>query len=345
LGLTISVAMCTFNGARFLGAQLESIAAQDRPPDELVVCDDGSSDSTEVIVRDFFARMPFTTRFVTHERIGTTKNFERAISLCHGAIIVLADQDDVWYRHKLARMEKAFLETSTVAVFSDADLIDADSKLLRVSLWDSYFFDTGERMRFANGGAVHVLTKHHIVTGATLAFRKSLFDVLAPFDDFHDRWLGFLLAACGRFEPILEPLMQYRKHEGQQIGPGSLTLREQIAQIRKTDARFYREEIERFHRLHERLEELNGSFKYARPAQNEIKRKISHLERRLQLSDIGVARIPKVLRDVLNQDYWRYSAGWKSVAKDLVFGPRHGTQWQPFISANGTRGKSETGER
>jgi glycosyltransferase involved in cell wall biosynthesis len=316
--------MCTFNGERFLGSQLESIAAQDRPPDELVICDDGSTDGTEEIVREFSRRVPFSTRFVTNEKnLGTTKNFEKAISLCLGAIVVLADQDDVWYRHKLSRMEKVFFESpAVVAVFSDADLIDADSKTLRVSLWDSYLFDGSERTMFGNGHAIHVLTKHHIVTGATLAFRKKLFDILAPFDDFHDRWLGFLLAACGQFELILEPLMQYRRHQGQQIGPGSLTFGEQIAQIRKTDANFYLREIERFHKLHERLEKQKSRFKYAEPAQKQIEGKISHLERRVQLPEASVARFPKVIRDIIRGDYWRYSAGWKSVAKDLAQRPQ-----------------------
>ncbi len=324
MGLSISVAMCTFNGARFLGAQLESIAAQDRLPDELVVCDDGSSDGCEDIVSEFLRQVPFPVRLVINGRnLGTTKNFENAISLCQGAIVVLADQDDVWYRHKLARIENAFLKSSAVvAVFSDADVIDADSRSLRVRLWDSFLFELDERRRFAHGHAIRILTKHHIVTGATMAFRKKFFDVLVPFQDFQDRWLAFLLATCGQFEPIAEPLLQYRRHEGQQFGPGSLSLREQIAQITRTDASFYLGEIDRFHKLHAQLEKHKSIFRYAEAAQNEIKRKISHLQRRVQLPDTSVARIPEVLREVLNGDYWRYSAGWKSVAKDLVQRPQ-----------------------
>ena len=324
MGLTISVAMCTFNGKRFLGAQLESIAAQDRPPDELVVCDDGSSDGCEQIVREFSQRVSFPTRLVINEKnLGTTKNFEKAISLCEGEIVVLADQDDVWYQHKLARLEDAFWGSGeVVAAFSDADLIDADSRLLKARLWESFLFDVNERVRFANGDAVPILTKHHIVTGAAMAFRKKFFGILAPFHDFHDRWLAFLLAACGHFEPISEPLMQYRRHQGQQFGPGSLTLREQIEQIAKTDGKFYLSEIRRFHMLYQRLEEQKANFRYAESAQKEIKGKISHLERRVHLPHTSVARIPRVLREVFNGDYWRYSAGWKSVAKDLVQRPQ-----------------------
>src|SRR5207248_1903508 len=122
----ISVAMCTFNGARFLDAQLESLAAQSRPPDELVVCDDCSSDNSREIITSFALRSAFDVRLVVNDKnLGTTKNFEKAIQLCQGPIIALADQDDVWYAHKLDRIERAFLASpSVVAVFSDADIID-----------------------------------------------------------------------------------------------------------------------------------------------------------------------------------------------------------------------------
>jgi glycosyltransferase involved in cell wall biosynthesis len=316
--------MCTFNGRRFLGAQLESIASQDRSPDELVVCDDGSSDGCDEIVRQFSRRVPFPVRLVINEKnLGTVKNFEKAIYLCQGAIVALADQDDVWYRHKLARIESAFLGSSaSAAVFSDADLIDGDSKLLGVCLWDTLSFSLAEQRKFATGHALTILTKHHMVTGAAMAFRRKFFDVLAPFHDFHDRWIAFLLAACGPFVPISEPLMQYRRHEEQQMGPGPLTFRERIPQmIRSVDAALYMAEVERFHKLHERLEKHKANFRYAERAQKEMERKVSHFGRRLRFSR-SFARVPEVLREVFKGDYWRYSSGLKSVAKDLVMPPR-----------------------
>ena len=88
-GVRISVAMCTYNGAEFLPAQLESIFAQTRTADEIVVCDDGSTDETRSLIPQ---------NVILHEnekKLGTAKNFERAIGLCTGDVIVLSDQDDV----------------------------------------------------------------------------------------------------------------------------------------------------------------------------------------------------------------------------------------------------------
>jgi glycosyltransferase involved in cell wall biosynthesis len=322
LDISFSVAMCTFNGARFLGAQLASIAAQDRLPDELVVCDDGSSDGSIEIVSEFVRRAMFPARLVVNDKnLGSTKNFEKAISLCHGAIVALADQDDVWYPHKLSRIEKVFLRsTETVLAFSDADLIDEESHSLGARLWPTFSFDRAEQIEFANGQALNILLKHPVVTGASMAFRREYLDLLAPVPakQIHDRWISFLLAARGKFAVISDPLMQYRRHQWQQVGPGPRTLRERTQRARLTTAKCYLDEVERFHEFRERLEERSAAFPHVGRDLNEIKRKISHLEHRARLPAIRVARIPGVLRRTLNGDYWRYSTGWNSIVKDLL---------------------------
>jgi len=84
--------MCTYNGGRYVQAQLQSIAAQTRPPDELIICDDGSEDDTAYVIRSVAGTTGFpVSLLVNDERLGWTKNFEKAISLCEGDIIALAD--------------------------------------------------------------------------------------------------------------------------------------------------------------------------------------------------------------------------------------------------------------
>ncbi|MGB7601979.1 MAG: glycosyltransferase family 2 protein [Candidatus Sulfotelmatobacter sp.] len=322
-GLELSVAMCTFNGKRFLGAQLDSILAQQRPPDELVVCDDGSTDGSIEIVREFAERAPFPIRLLVNAKtLGSTKNFEQAITLCQGAIVALADQDDVWYRHKLEWIEKAFLKSSDiVAAFSDADLIDNDSHPLGSRLWPTLLFDAGEQNQFSNGNALDVLIKHPVVTGATMAFRREFFEPMIPIpkDEIHDKWISFLLAARGgSFEVISEPQMQYRQYPEQQIGPGPQTLGRRMIQARDRGADFHHGVIAQLRQLHTRLEDRRTDFRFAEAAQIEIQRKISHLEHRAGLPRARVARIPGVLREAFKGGYHRYSSGWNSVAKDLV---------------------------
>ena len=96
---TLSVVMTSFNGGRFIAQQLASLAAQTRRPDELLVCDDGSTDDTLSIVADFQRDAPFPVRIQRNPvRLGYSDNFLHGCSLAAGNVIALCDQDDFWQR-------------------------------------------------------------------------------------------------------------------------------------------------------------------------------------------------------------------------------------------------------
>ena len=122
--MRVSVALCTYNGAKYLPDQLKSMELQTRKPDELVVCDDRSTDETLDILRAFKKTCLFRVRLYENEsNLGSTKNFEKTIRLCHGDIIFLADQDDVWQSGKIERILAAFEEHPDAGyVFSNASM-------------------------------------------------------------------------------------------------------------------------------------------------------------------------------------------------------------------------------
>ena len=103
--------MCTFNGAAWVEQQLASLAQQRRRPDELVICDDQSTDGTYDILTRFAVQAPFPVRLVRNDRqLGVTPNFSQAIGLCTGDNIALSDQDDQWGKRKLEVLEERLLE-------------------------------------------------------------------------------------------------------------------------------------------------------------------------------------------------------------------------------------------
>src|SRR3982751_1684084 len=124
--MRMSVAMCTYNGAEFLPAQLESIVRQARKADEIVICDDGSTDESRSLLKKFAADAPVPVSLRFNEKnLGSVKNFEQAIQLCSGDVIALSDQDDVWRSDKLQLIEEAFGRSPSAGlVFSDAELVD-----------------------------------------------------------------------------------------------------------------------------------------------------------------------------------------------------------------------------
>ncbi len=201
----ISVALCTYNGERFLSRQLTSIQQQTRSPDELVVCDDCSTDGTIEMLHDFAASAAFPVRITRNEHnLGFVANFERAIRLCQGDLIALCDQDDIWYPTRLERSLQEFTAHPEVGfVFSDADIIDDQDQLTGMRLWTNFGF-VGERKEQLFAGDYTVLAKNRFVTGATVMFRSRLRENCLPIGSgwLHDEWIVAIAAAVAEVRPI-----------------------------------------------------------------------------------------------------------------------------------------------
>lgn len=332
-----SVAMCTYNGAKYLKEQLDSIASQTRMPDELVICDDGSKDDTIKIINNFAASSSFSVRlFINEMNIGTIKNFEKAISRCSGDIIALSDQDDVWHPQKLEKFEKVFIGSSSVgAIFSDAEVVDEKLQPEGYTLWQSIRFTKNELKQVSDGKALEVLLRYNIAAGATLAFRSSYkkFILPIPKDCLHDTWIMLISAIIGNIEAINEPLIKYRQHKGQQTGVKSNGILISIArdELRgiTTDIITYFDQRRRDHMISLYKEQYLYSSVYERISlvgkdfdKEKISRldsKIGHLNSRIEISKKRrIYRIPQVLNEVFILNYDKYSNGLFYVVDDLI---------------------------
>ena len=122
----VSIAMCTYNSAAFVEAQLESVLEQTRPADEIVVCDDGSTDGTVEIIERVAQKHRGLRLIRNRERLSFVRNFEKAVGQTMGSIIFLSDSDDVWFPDKVATILEAFVaDPEIVMVYSDAVLTNA----------------------------------------------------------------------------------------------------------------------------------------------------------------------------------------------------------------------------
>ena len=103
--MTKSVALCTYNGEKYLKEQLDSILSQEIPVDEIVICDDCSTDETTLIIKEYESQFPNVfCVFINAENLGYVRNFEKALSFCTGEIIFLCDQDDLWRKDKTQKI-------------------------------------------------------------------------------------------------------------------------------------------------------------------------------------------------------------------------------------------------
>jgi glycosyltransferase involved in cell wall biosynthesis len=324
-----SIAMCTYNGARHLQEQLDSIAAQSRPPDELVVCDDGSTDSTQMIVRNFAATVPFAVQFhINEQNLGSTKNFERAISLCRGDLIALSDQDDVWFPGKLAQLEAEFDRAPNVGlIFTDAEVIHEDTRPAGFTLWEKLPLGPHERQRLRSGKAVDELLEGATVTGATMAFRATFKELVLPIPDdlmiIHDGWIAILVAAVSDVLPFATLLIRYRQHSGQQIGaverkgprPSQL-LGPGSARDALQRENPYNDVLAVARSVSRRLRDRSDAFDSSQ-AMTRLEARITHLEARSSMPRGRLLRVRRVLRELITLRYHIYSKGLQSAVKDL----------------------------
>lgn len=220
--MNLSIALATYNGAVYLKQQLDSLAAQTRMPDELVISDDRSTDRTLEVIEEFAATAGFPVRLSVNEsNLGTAKNFEKAISLCRGDVILLSDQDDVWHSDKLESIERIFEAKPQLSlVFSNAELVDETLRPFDETLFDWLHFDGQKQRLVKSGRALDVQLRENLVCGCTVAFRANLKELVLPIPAegplVHDGWIVLLIAAAGEIDFINRPLLKYRQHSAQQ---------------------------------------------------------------------------------------------------------------------------------
>jgi len=219
----VSIALATYNGAHNLQEQLESLARQTIPPLELVVTDDGSTDETLTIVRQFARTVEFPVHIFANEtRLGFANNFLKAASLCKGGLIGFCDQDDVWDEQKL---------DICASYFNDPDVV---LSVHSASVWNGVS-TTGQLFPNFRETCVHSFSSvdpFMLVPGFTMVFRSDLLRLTdnasrlrhllnvgkSPSPMHHDAWVWFLGNAVGKVVTISRTLALYRQHNTNTIG-------------------------------------------------------------------------------------------------------------------------------
>lgn len=330
---TISVAMCTYNGEAFLKEQLESISAQTLLPDELIICDDRSSDSTLQILSSFGKTCSFPVRIIENpETLRVTKNFENAIRHCTGEIIVLADQDDIWHPGKLENLIGAFRDHPDCGyVFSNAELTDETGASRETDLWQSIGFDEVRVRKYMTGDQLEVMLRGgNFVSGMAMAFRSTFNSSLLPIESksdqcLHDRWIPLMLSAKGAYGvAVRDLLVKYRQHEAQVLGGEikPLGFGDRLRMIRASASQGNPALADALMIIATRVQRDSRNGVHELHAMNQLTDKATHLRARyLANSSRGLQRLGLVFRETISGRYRRFSGGLPSVVRDLFAVP------------------------
>ena len=218
--MTTSVAICTYNGAKYLTEQLESILAQETPVDEIVVCDDGSTDGTPLLLKEYHDQYPKLFRvYINAQNLGYVRNFEKAISLCAKDLIFLCDQDDIWHKNKVARVKQVFSDNikTKVLCHNFSLLLDMESEK---NYWKQHSFEPKQ----SNEQILKiVLFKGNIFPGMAMVLSKKAKKDYLPLKKLNNLLIhDFELVIKSLKENTLfildEKLGLYRIHDDQNIG-------------------------------------------------------------------------------------------------------------------------------
>lgn len=318
---TVSVALCTHNGARYVAEQVTSILAQTSPVAEIVLSDDASTDDTVAVVESVVASWPGARPALLVLRnpvaLGVVANFEQATRACTGELIALCDQDDVWHPDKVASIVREFASRPDLAlVHTDAALVDGTGVRLPGALLASLDARKSELREIHAGDGFRALLRRNLVTGATAVFRGSLLAVASPFPPHwvHDEWLAIVAAATARIDLVERELIDYRQHDSNQIGARKLTTRQKFARLGEPRSERNRRLVQRALELHDRLTALAVAPQVMALASG----KLEHERFREALPRTRAARILPVVGAAARGQYARYSRGAIDVARDLL---------------------------
>ena len=319
-GVKISAVVCTYNGERFLAEQLQSILDQTHPPDEIIISDDGSIDSTLDIVaefssRDSGAKKPQWTVQSRRKPLGVTGNFASALTKARGEFVALADQDDVWEPTRLEQGLAQFRDDALL-VHCDATLIDGAGQPTG-ALMSALRLTSGEQRSLLAGNALDALLRRNLITGATTMIRASLLQQALPIPEgwVHDEWLGLVAAVQGGVVFSEESLIRYRQHGGNEIGAAKTNLDEANRRLRETRTDFFSRKLLRnagISRVLERDPNWLGS-----EARAELSVKLDFDHWRTQLPAQRWGRVLPVMIRWAQGDYGRFARGYLDVIRDL----------------------------
>lgn len=200
---TISVAMATYNGEKYIKEQLDSILHQLGKNDELVISDDGSTDGTLSILASY---SDSRIKIFKGPGLGVKQNFANAIEKCNGRYIFLADQDDIWIDDKVNKILRVFEKEKCSCVIHDAIVFNSNNGEI---ITDSFY-----KLRKSKNGVIKNIWKNSYI-GCCMAFDSKMKNKILPIPndiEMHDQWIGLLNDKYGKNIFIDDKLLKYRRH-------------------------------------------------------------------------------------------------------------------------------------
>lgn len=200
----VSIALCTYNGSKYLGEQLDSIISQTHRNLEIIVVDDASTDDTYSIIERYGCQDSRIRPLRNKQNIGLQRNFEYALTQCNGEYISIADQDDIWEKDKISFLLKNIGQN--MLIYHDSRYVDQKGKPNGKTVMGLH--------RFVSEQNAGKLLYQNCVSGHASLIHRDLLLVTPPFPAsiYYDWWIAYTAACTGKMNFTDKCLVNYRLH-------------------------------------------------------------------------------------------------------------------------------------
>lgn len=233
----VHIVLATYNGERFLREQMDSVLAQTYENITVEVCDDGSTDGTAAIVREYEAQDERVKLHLNPHNLGYVKNFLEGVKRCTAPYVMLCDQDDIWQKDKVEKTllamqkEEKKMAGKPVLVFTDAVNFDSHTGE------ELGFFHETSHLDVKKVDTAHLFMENKCI-GCTMMMNRAILPYLKELPEeirVHDWWLALICSHFGTIEYVPQATLRYRQHEENQIGGSSYTgyLKKRLTHIRE----------------------------------------------------------------------------------------------------------------
>ena len=214
----VDILLATYNGEKYLREQIDSILNQTHTEFRLLISDDGSTDGTREILKEYKEKDGRIDVFFQENNLGVVKNFEFLLEKVEAKYYMFSDQDDIWKEGKIEKSLKK-IEEGFDLVYSDLEVVDENLNVTYSSYWKL----KGIYNKIKKYNNFESLYLNNFITGCTMISKKELINSFMPLPNtskfvLHDYWISLIISQNGKIAYIEEPLIKYRQHKNNKVG-------------------------------------------------------------------------------------------------------------------------------
>ena len=221
----IDVLLASYNGEKYIEAQISSILNQTYKNIKLIISDDCSTDGTKKILKEYAQKDDRIELYLQEKNLGVVKNIEFLLKKVSSNLYMLSDQDDVWLPEKIEKSAKLLKENDADLVFGDLKIVDKDLNTIKDS-FAKYMLLDRKINKYIKSERLNYL--YNCVTGCTILGKSSFIKDILPIPSkskyvVHDYWMGLIMSLKGKIAYIPEKYIKYRQHGNNQIGTNKIS--------------------------------------------------------------------------------------------------------------------------